>query len=114
MGGNADSLKLLYLGPKKKVQCYNGYFINGYIFHTEEYGEGRNTYNSKVCVKESTFNEFKADYYGRLEKVMELQYHRAQNIIFLFKCYWYYTDRGIRVDHYHGLVEINKRGICIF
>jgi len=67
MRGNADSLKLLYLGPERKVHCYNEYFINGYIFHTKEYGEGRNTYNSEVCVKESTSNKFKTDYYGRLE-----------------------------------------------
>ena len=30
--------------------------------------------------------------------------------MFLFKCYWYdTTDRGIRVDTHHGLVEINSK-----
>jgi hypothetical protein len=33
-----------------------------------------------------------------------------QNSVFLFKCYWYdTTDRGIRVDPYYGLVEINSK-----
>jgi hypothetical protein len=46
--------------------------------------------------------------------VIKLQYHRKQNKVFLFKCYWYDTiDREIRVDPYHGLVEINtKARLC--
>jgi hypothetical protein len=45
-----------------------------------------------------------------LEEVIELQYHSEQNKVFLFKCYWYdTTDRGIRVDHHYGLVEINSK-----
>jgi hypothetical protein len=111
MGGGATiSLSLLCLGPERKVKCYNGYFINGYVFHTEEYGHGRKTYNSGVCIKGSTSSEFEVDYYGRLEKVIELQYHSEQNRVFLFKCYWYdTTDRGIRVDLHYGLVEINSK-----
>jgi len=66
------------------------------------------TYNNEVCVKWSSFNEFGIDYYGKLEKVIELQYHNKHNTKFVFKCYWYNTtDRGIRVDLHHGLVEIN-------
>ena len=111
MGGSAAiSLSLLCLGPERKVKCYNGYFVNGYVFHTEEYGHGRKTYNSGVCIKGSTSSEFEVDYYGRLEEVIELQYHSEQNRVFLFKCYWYdTTDRGIRVDPHYGLVEINSK-----
>jgi len=45
MGGSAAiSLSLLSLGHERKVKCYNEYFINGYVFHTEEYGmEERHT-----------------------------------------------------------------------
>jgi hypothetical protein len=50
------SLSLLSPGLKRKVKCYNGYFVNGYVFHTEEYGHERKTYNSGVCVKGSTCN----------------------------------------------------------
>jgi hypothetical protein len=109
-GSAAISLSLLSLGLERKVKCYNGYFVNGYVFHTKEYGHGRKTYNSSVCIKGSTSSEFEVDYYGRLEEVIELQYHSDQNIVFLFKCYWYDTiDRGIRVDPHYGLVEINSK-----
>jgi hypothetical protein len=58
----------------------------------------------------STCNEFKVDYYGKLEEVIELQYHSEHNRVFLFKYYWYdTTDRGIRVDPHYGLVEINSK-----
>jgi hypothetical protein len=109
MGGSAAiSLSLLCLDPERKVKCYNGYFVNGYVFHTEEYGHGRKIYNSGVCIKGSTSSEFEVDYYGRLEEVIELQYHSEQNRVFLFKCYWYdTTDREIRVDPHYGLVEYN-------
>jgi hypothetical protein len=111
MGGSAAiSLSLLSLCPERKVKCYNEYFFNGYVFHTEEYGYGRKTYNNGVCIKGSSSSEFEVDYYGKLEKVVKLQYHSEQNRVFLFKCYWYdTTDRGIRVDPHYGLVEINSK-----
>jgi len=103
-------LSSLSLGPERKVNCYNGYFVNGYVFHTEKYGHGRKTYNNGVCVKGSTSSKLEVDYYGRLEDVVELQYHSEQNRVFLFKCFWYdTTDRGIRVDPHYGLVEINSK-----
>jgi hypothetical protein len=111
MGRSAPkSLSSLSLGPKRKCKCYNGYFVNGYVFHTKEYKQGRKTYNSGVYVKGSTSSELEVDYYGRLEEVIELQYHNEQNRVFLFKCYWYDTiDRGIRVDPHYDLVEINSK-----
>jgi len=106
----AKSLSSLSLGPERKVKCYNGYFVNGYVFHTEEYGHRRKTYNIGICVKGSTSSKLEVDYYDRLEEVVELQYHSEQNRVFLFNCYWYdMTDRGIRVDPHYGLVEINSK-----
>ena len=106
----SKSLSSLSLGLERKVKCYNGYFVNEYVFHTKEYGQGRRTYNCGVCVKGSTSSELEVDYYGRLEEVVELQYHSEQNTVFLFKCYWYdTTNRGIRVDTHHSLVEINSK-----
>ena len=96
MGGDVDSSKLLSLGSKGKIQCYNGY-----VFHTKKYKD-RNIYNSGVCMKGSTSKEFEFHYYDRLEEVIESQYHRAQNKIFIFKYYWYDIDKEIRVDPYHG------------
>jgi hypothetical protein len=105
MGRSASiSLSSLSLDLERKVKCYNGYFVNGYVFHTEVYGHGRK------CVIGSTCSEFEVDYYGKLEEVIELQYYIEQNKVFLFKCYWYdTTKRGIRLDHHYGLVEINSR-----
>ena len=92
MGGSvAILLSLLSLSPKRKVKCFNEYFINGYVFYTREYRHGRKTYNNGVCIKGSTCSEFAVDYYGRLQEVVELEYHSEQNKVFLFKCYWYDT-----------------------
>ena len=86
MGGSAAiSLSLLSLGPERKVKCYNGYFVNGYVFHTEEYGHEIKTYNNGVCVQGSTSSELVVDYYGRLEEVVELQYHSEQNKVFFIQ-----------------------------
>jgi hypothetical protein len=111
MGGSTDiSLSLLSLFLERKVRCYNEYFINGYVFHTKEYGHWRKTYNNDVCIKGSTSSEFEVDYYEKLEKVVELQYHSEQNRVFLFKYYWYdTTNKGIRVDPHYSLVEINLK-----
>ena len=111
MGGSVDiSLALLSLGPERKVKCYNEYFVNGYVFYTKEYGHGRKTYNSGVCIKGSIYSDFEVDYYGRLEEAIALQYHSEQNRVFLFKCYWYdTTDRVIGVDPHYGLIEINSK-----
>ena len=39
-----------------------------------------------------------------------MQYHSEHNKVFLFKCYWYdTTDRGIKLDPHHGLIEINSK-----
>jgi S-methylmethionine-dependent homocysteine/selenocysteine methylase len=46
------------------------------VFHTEKYGQCRKTYNSGVYVKGSTSNKFEVDYHRKLDKVIELQYHR--------------------------------------
>jgi len=98
------------LDPERKVKCYNGYFINGYMFHTEENRHERKTYSNGVCVKGSTCSEFEVNYYSKLEEVVKLQYHSKQNKVFLFKCYWYdTTNRGIRVDPHYGLVKINSK-----
>ena len=57
-----------------------------------------------------TSSELEVDFYGRLEEVVELQYHSKKNKVFLFKCYWYdMTDREIKVDSHYGLVEINSK-----
>jgi len=67
MRDNTKSLKLLSLGLEQKKWCYNKYFFNKYVFHTKDYGETKNTYNNKICVKRLIFNEFKIKYYDKLK-----------------------------------------------
>jgi len=86
------------------------YFVNEYVFHTKEYEKGRKTYNNSFYVMGSTSNEFEVDYYGKLEEVIELQYHNEYNKVFLFKCYWYdTTNKEIIVDSHHSLVDISSK-----
>ncbi|OMP03572.1 Transposase, Ptta/En/Spm, plant [Corchorus olitorius] len=46
---------------------YKGYNVNGFKFHTQEYGQHKRTMNSGVWVKGSTYNDYERDYYGLLE-----------------------------------------------
>lgn len=38
------------MGLLRKARFWLVYFMNGYKFHTTRWGEGKNTYNSGVCV----------------------------------------------------------------
>ena len=40
-------------------------------------------HNNGVSVKGSTYSEFEVDYYGKLQKVVELQYHSEHNKVFI-------------------------------
>ena len=56
MGANVGRMRFLSFSLKKKVQCYNEYFINEYFFHTKQYGKVRKTYNIGACVNDLTSN----------------------------------------------------------
>lgn len=58
-GNVSVTLNLLSLGNERMMECYKRYFFNEYVFHTEEYGQGKKTYNNRVCVMGLTSNEFK-------------------------------------------------------
>ena len=80
----AKLLFSLSLGPERKVKCYNGYFVNRYVLHTEEYRHGRKTYSSGVCVKGSTSSELEVDYYGRLEEVVFFFAKQCQQVYYTY------------------------------
>jgi hypothetical protein len=94
------------MGPSNLVKCYNGYYVNGFKFHTQSYGRFKKTMNSRVCVKGSCYDDNECDYYGMLEKVVQLKYLGSKCKVFMFKCHWYDTRRGIRMHRSNGLVEI--------
>jgi hypothetical protein len=60
LGWNASvTLNLLSLGPERKVKCYNRYFINGHVFHSEEYDQGSLTYDNGSVLKDQLIMNLK-------------------------------------------------------
>ena len=93
------------------IRSYQGYFVNGFKFHTLDYGRSRKTMNSGVCVKDNYYNDFDRDFYGILTDIIELEYFGIGNKVVLFKCHWFDTERGLHVDPRHGLVDIKHKSI---
>lgn len=89
--GIENQLFGLATGPSTSVKCYNGYYVNGFTFHTQSYGRFKKTMNSEVCVKGSCYDDNECDYYGMLKEVVRLKYLGSKCKLFLFKCNWYDT-----------------------
>ena len=97
-------------GPLRYAWSYEGYFVNGYKFHTQKYGDGRVTHNSGVCVRGTCYNEPESDYYGLLDEVVEVEYQGiGRCIVVLFKCTWFDPIGGVKVVTKHNLVDINYK-----
>ena len=63
--------------------------------------------NSDMCIKGSWWKDkMESDYYGILEKVIKLSYIGGNSII-LFKCQWFDTDNGMKVDPHTSLLKSN-------
>ena len=109
-GAESIPKKLRPLGyrPTKYVTCYNGHNINGFKFHIQQYGYHKSTTNSGVCIKDSWWAETETDYYRILEEVMKLTYLEGNSVI-LFKYWWFDIDNCMKVDLWHGLIEIKYR-----
>ncbi|PWA47244.1 Transposase, Ptta/En/Spm [Artemisia annua] len=107
-------LKGLARGQLRHAWSYKGYFINGFKFHTEKYGEGRVTHNSRVCVKGACYNKTECDFYGLLEEVIEVAYRGVGRcVVILFKCKWFDAARGVRIDNKHNIVDIKYKSRLI-
>ncbi|KAL4567614.1 hypothetical protein LXL04_023203 [Taraxacum kok-saghyz] len=94
-------------GPLRTVKSYNVYFVNGYKFHTESYGENKLTMNSGVCISSDS-----CDYYGKLLEILEVEYPGLPiKSAVLFRCDWYdpTPNVGVKVHNEYKLVDINKR-----
>ncbi|GJU30990.1 transposase, Ptta/En/Spm [Tanacetum coccineum] len=107
-------LKGLARGPLRHAWSYKGYFINGFKFHTEKYGQGRVTHNIEVCVKGACYNETEYDFYGLLEEVIKVAYRGVGRcVVILFKCKWFDAARGVRIDNKHNIVDIKYKSRLI-
>ncbi|KAL0291760.1 UNVERIFIED_CONTAM: hypothetical protein Sradi_7014600 [Sesamum radiatum] len=73
-GVTETDIKLFSRGFSSIVKRWNGYFVNGYRFHTLEYGETNSTMNSGVCISGSYYDDASIDYYGELTEILELSF----------------------------------------
>lgn len=96
-------------GPSRYVKNFNGSFINGFKFHTKQFGEKKTSFNSGVCVIGICYNDIGNDFYGILTGIIELEYPEFLDKVVLFKCDWFDTTAGVRVHHWHGLVEVTHK-----
>ena len=89
----SKKIRPLAYGPSKYVTCYNGCNINGFKFHTHEYGYHKIT----MCIKDSCWKGLENDYYGILEGVIKLSYIGGNSVI-LFKYQWFDNNNGMKID----------------
>ncbi|XP_060206292.1 uncharacterized protein LOC132633965 [Lycium barbarum] len=83
-----EDLLALSRGPTPYVLRYNGYIVNGYRFHVEDYDKHLRTQNcGVVVVGETDEHRENIDYYGVLTDVLELQFTGRR--VILFECNWF-------------------------
>lgn len=100
----SDDLKYLAKGPTTHARRYSAFNINGFKFRTLAREHGLKTQNSGVYLTSSTscvassvdsnFREANLLYYGKLEDIIELNYHGRFKVT-LFRCKWADTTRDI-------------------
>lgn len=72
--------------------------MNGFRFKCCDLADQLTSTSSGVLVLGSCYEESMANYYGRLEEVVVLNYPGGHNIV-TFKCHWFDNVKGIKVDH---------------
>ncbi|KAI3520702.1 hypothetical protein L1887_10152 [Cichorium endivia] len=109
LDGSASHLEILAMRPSPYALSHNGYFVNGYKFHTQDYGKGRVTNNYGVCVRGETYNAEESDYYGLVDDILEIEYYgRGHSVVVLFRCTWFDNDHGVIVNQ-NGLVDVKHK-----
>ncbi|XP_070024045.1 uncharacterized protein [Nicotiana sylvestris] len=100
-----DQLLALARGPDLRVECHNGYVLNGFRFRTMASEKFLKTQNSGVVAKSDEYTE-NADYYGKVRRILEIQY-LDKNLVILFQCDWFEVpphgrsqSRGYQRDEY--------------
>lgn len=94
-------------GPESRAISWHKYFINGYKFHTHAWTVGKKTINSGVYVKGVTGGG-EDDFYGVIQHIFELEYHRLPHKVALFYCQWFdpRRNRGTKVHPQYDIVDI--------
>ncbi|KAM0888318.1 hypothetical protein ACQ4PT_028431 [Festuca glaucescens] len=109
-----EEIKTLAVGPSLVARSYGSYSINGYIFRTKSYDEGRPTQCSGVALvsKLSSSSTGNRIFYGVIREIIELDYNRKGNIV-LFKCDWFdnrVQDKWVKVDNL-GITDVNLKHV---
>nr|GMC63030.1 uncharacterized protein LOC109179592 [Ipomoea batatas] len=97
--------------PNISSTTIDGYYVNGFKFHTIGYGGIKETMNSGVCIKGINYSIDESDYYGRLVEVVQVEYPGLPvKRTILFKCEWFDpTTVGMKVHSQYKLVEVNHK-----
>ena len=85
------------------------YHVNDYKFHTVEWGMGKKTNNTGVCVRGDT-RDGESDWHGVVNEILEFKYlSELVKRVVLFACEWYNPTRheGTRKYNYHKKIKIN-------
>lgn len=99
-----DLVWALSMGPGRQVKTWRHYYINGFNFHTHDYGKNKATINYGICVK----SHEDVEYFGVLQEVIELVYYgKKEYKIILFKCDWMNSVNGMNVHEQYKLVVVN-------
>nr|KAJ0196362.1 hypothetical protein LSAT_V11C700363440 [Lactuca sativa] len=108
--GSARHLEVIATKPSRHAYFHNGYFVNGYKFHTQQYDEGRATDNFGVCVRGETYNvEQESDYYNILQEILEIEYYSSgPSTVLLFNCIWFDNKDGVIVNK-NKLVDVKPK-----
>jgi len=101
-------------GFDNRIKTYEKYDVNGYRFHTIEHQNSRpnaKTVNTGVFVGGADQN--KTQFYGRLQKIYSLSFHRGAKDLHLvvFKCLWFDPVHGLKSTPDIGLVEVKTASI---
>lgn len=118
MESNEDErLRLLSKGLNKRVTCYKGYNVNGFRFTVHREDNFKQSQNSGVMIKGTTYddndtdneNDNENDYFGVLVDIIEMDFLGDGNRFVMFKCDWYDIYKGMKVDPQFHTIQINKR-----
>ena len=86
------------------------YHVNGYKFHTTEWGRGKKTNNIEDCIR-GDIGDGESGCYGMVNEILESEYlSEPLKKVVLFSCEWYdpTCSRGTRKYNYYKIIKINN------
>ncbi|CAH9126562.1 unnamed protein product [Cuscuta epithymum] len=102
-------LVALSWGPGVYAKVWRSYVINGYNYHTVNYGQGRSTVNNGLCVPTIGYDNSESNFFGVLHDILEFEMPSAgKNLTcVLFSCKWVDPTRGVRKNSKYNMIDVN-------